>query len=486
MADFTALKHAPYVALAAAALQLAAAPLMADDTTPWSPPAQKPQLQAATTNAKQAVGIDEIDGPTILEGIPALNGADTLRDTLRDRYGIYLHGSYLGDPYVNVSGGAKRGSTYSGRLDVEIDIDTAKTVGIPGGTLHANIFQIHGHDLSQYYVENFLSINDIGALPSTRLFELWYEQSFGKNVSIRAGQQGIDVEFLTSNYAGNFINATFGWPGLPSQDLADGGPAYPLAAPAVHVRVNAGKNLSVLAAVFDGQPAGPCPDDPQTCNRDGLNFRTSDPPLVILETQYRFNRDTSAALPGTLKIGAFQHFGTFPGQQFGADRSDNPHGGSSIPITLSPGSGLYAIIDQQVFRAPGDDPENGVGIFARIIGAPSGRSPIPLYADAGIWATGLVPARPDDMFGIAAAFAKISRAALRADQAAATPMQIVLPARGFEAAIEITYQVQIVPGLAVQPTFEYIVHPSGDIVGQAGRPPQRNAAILGVTTSVRF
>ena len=124
-----------------------------DDPAPAQ--TEKPQQRAAEVNAKQAVGEDEIDGPTILEGVPGLNWLDDLRDRLRDDRGVYFHGSYIGDPYANLAGGLRRGATYSGRLDAELDIDAGKLLGIPGGALHANVYQIHGVDLSQNFIGNF-------------------------------------------------------------------------------------------------------------------------------------------------------------------------------------------------------------------------------------------------------------------------------------------------------------------------------------------
>ncbi len=121
--------------------------------------------------------------------MPALNPIDDARDRLRAA-GVSLYGVYLGDPYGLLSGGLKRGGTYSGRLDVEADFDATKLFGLPGATLHANLFRIHGEDLSATRIGNFLSINDIGALPSTRLYEAWYEQRFGERLSLRLGQQG--------------------------------------------------------------------------------------------------------------------------------------------------------------------------------------------------------------------------------------------------------------------------------------------------------
>ena len=111
------------VATALAALLILAGQAFADSDDGPAPTTQKPQLRSPTVNAARAIGLDEVEGPTILEGIKALNPIDAARDDLRDIDGFYFHGVYLGDPYANLSGGLRRGSTYSGRLDVELDVD---------------------------------------------------------------------------------------------------------------------------------------------------------------------------------------------------------------------------------------------------------------------------------------------------------------------------------------------------------------------------
>lgn len=451
---------------------------------------RKPQLRSPTVNAARAIGEDEVEGPTIFEGIKALNPIDAVRDDLRDDHGVYLHGVYLGDPYGNLGGGLKRGTTFSGRLDVELDVNMEKAAGLGGGAFHANMFEIHGHDLSANDIGNFLSINDIAAFPTALLYELWYEQKFGDKLAVRVGQQGIDVEFLTSNYAANFINATFGWPGLPSVDLPAGGPAYPLATPAIRVKFDPMDNVSILAAVFNGDPAGPCPGDPQTCDQSGLNFRVTDPPLAIAEAHLRYGTGkTTGILPGTIKLGAFGHFGRFDDQRFASNGLPlaSAVAGSS-PLSHTPNGGFYGVIDQQVYRVPGDDPEQGVGLFFRAIGAPADRNLVDLYLDAGVSSLGLIPGRPRDSFGIAAAFAKISSAAAAADIEMNLASGIAGPVRDFEAVVELTYQAEIVLGLAIQPTFQYIAHPGGNIAKPYGdgMQPIRDAKVFGATTVVRF
>ena len=460
-----------------------------------APATQKPQNRPAAVNAARAVGNDEVEGPSIFEGVPALNPIDAARDALRDRYGFYLHGQYLADPYADVAGGQRRGGAYAGRLDVQLDIDAAKVAGLAGTTVHANMFEIAGADISKSFVGNFLSSNDIAALPTTRLYELWVEHRFGDMLAVRAGQQGIDVEFLTSDYGANFIDATFGWPGLPSLDLPQGGPAYPLATPAVRAKLDPLPGLSILAAAFDGLPAGPGAGDPQQRDRTGTNFRIEDPPLLFLEAQYRYNRGEGATksawtgLPGTVKLGAFSHLGSFDDQRLASTGVPLALAGpGATPLRHSPDVGAYAVLDQQVYRLPGEDDEKGVGVFARVIGAPADRNPIDFYADAGFFAFGLVPGRPGDGFGIAAAFAKVSGAARAADREANLVSGLAAPVRDYEAVLEATYDAVVLPGLTIQPTVQYIVHPGGNIASPLGDglTPIPNALVVGATTTVRF
>jgi hypothetical protein len=47
----------------------------------------------------------------------------------------------------------------------------------------------------------------------------------GGKVDVKVGQQSANLEFMTSQYSGLFINASFGWSILAAVDLPSGGPA---------------------------------------------------------------------------------------------------------------------------------------------------------------------------------------------------------------------------------------------------------------------
>jgi porin len=87
-----------------------------------------------------------------------------------------------------------------------------------------------------------------------------------------------------------FVNSTFGWPVINAQDLPSGGPAYPEATPGARVQYSPNDNVTILAAIFNGDPAGPGPGNPVQRDPFGLAFRIQDPPFLIAEVDYSYGQ----------------------------------------------------------------------------------------------------------------------------------------------------------------------------------------------------
>src|SRR3982074_3777244 len=148
------------------------------------------------------------------------------------KYGVKFAATYIGETLGNVSGGLKRGAVYEGRLNLAVDVDLQKLIGADQLTFHANMFQIHGGGLSRGALQNLFVVSGIEALPSTRLYEAYFEKRWGNNaVSLKAGQLAADSEFFNTKYTDVQTNASMGWPAITSVDLPSGGPSPPLAAP---------------------------------------------------------------------------------------------------------------------------------------------------------------------------------------------------------------------------------------------------------------
>jgi len=423
-----------------------------------------------------------IPTPSIATSFPKSGDSIGSRAALA-RIGITFGINYAGEVLGNSSGGVKRGTIYDGRLEVYSDIDFERLAGWKGLKFHIHAFQIHGDGLTTNNVQSLFPVSNIEATAATRLFEVWFEQALiSDKLTVRFGEFGADTEFITSETASQFINSTFGWPTSFAASLPSGGPAYPLATPGVRVMFAPTEAATFRAAVFNGDTAGPnCQGDPQRCNQHGLEFRLRDSPFAIAEAQIRYNQDSgSSALPGTIKVGGWKHFGTFEDQRFDVNGVSLANGLNDARRYRG-NTALYAMIDQQIFSGAAD---KSINAFARITGSPDDRNTIEVYLDGGLKFAGFVPGRPADTFGAAVAYARISGAArgLDRDNVAIGNQTVV---RDYEAMIELSYTAHIVSGWTLQPDFQYIWHPGGHAEGANGKAIG-DAAVFGLRTAVNY
>ena len=143
---------------------------------------------------------------------------------------------------------------------------------------------------------------------------------------------------------------------------------------------------------------------------------------------------------------------------------------------------------QQIYRVPHSD-DRGIGVFARLAGAPADRNLIDLYGDAGIEFIGLRDDRQDDKFGIAVGYAHVSKRAQALDADYRLMTDPNWPVRSFERLITAVYQYQIKDGWTVQPNIQYIIHPGGGATLPTSPFPGKplsNATVFGLRTTLKF
>jgi porin len=448
----------------------------------------------------------QLSVPDYLRQVTDWNG---VRSTL-EQAGLQITFTYYGDTFANPIGGVKQGLGYDGRFGTFIDADLEKLAGWPGAAVHASINQIHGTQFSAVSLDNLMTVSGIEAPPSTRLFNLWIEQKFGNQINLRVGQFTAAQEFLVSQNANLFVNSTFGWPVLAAQDLPSGGPAYPEATPGVRVQFTPNDRLTLRAAIFNGDPAGPGLGNPVERDPFGLSFRVNDRPLFIVELAHAYGqeqlgsarenpnqegysartsarRSSASDLPGTVKIGAWVHTGWFADQRLDAQGgllavSNGP------PLQHRGNYALYGVVDQMLWRLPGGT-DRGVSFFLRGMAAPSDRNLIDLYADGGFTFRGPIASRPGDTMGLGLAFGRVSARAAAFDRDVIAVTGTPMPVRDLEATIELSYQWQLANNWFVQPDLQYVLHPGGNIVNPlnpSSTSPIPNALVFGMRTTMKF
>jgi porin len=406
--------------------------------------------------------------------------------------GLNFKLNYTGEVLGNPLGGVRQRAIYENLVELAIDGDLQTIAGLNGASFHINSYHVNGSGLSTCCIFNFLTVSNIEALPSARLFEAWFEQKlFGDMASLRIGQLAANTEFAVSEYSQVYFNASFGWPNIFAADMPSGGPNYPLATPGVRLKVSPNKEVHLLAAIFNGDPSGAGFTGLQEIlDPSGVNFRLRDPPLLMAEAQYEYNQEKgSPGLAGSIQLGGWYHFGKFNDQRRGKDGLSlaNPLSNGN-PLVYRGDYGVYGMIDQMIWPVRADDPKRGVAGFALVSASPRDRNLADFYAEAGITCIGIWDSRSNDTLGLAAIYSPVSTSVSGLDADTAFFAKTHLPIRDYELAVELTYQAKIMAGFYIQPDFQYIFHPGYGVVDPVNPAVGRirDAAVFGLRTLIKF
>jgi len=389
-----------------------------------------------------------------------------VRDNLLN-HGVAITPTWIGEAFGNPSGGAGKGFTSDGLINVALDLDLDRMSDSPifdNTLIHANAMYIYGAGLSQYYVGDFSNTSNIAFYNSVRLQELWIAKSFWQQrVNVKVGNIAVDTEFFQSATASLFINGTFGAFTFIGANVPNS-PVYPLASPGVRIQFLPTSNFYVMAGVF-GQDLN---SDPTTNNQNGIRFGLNENSgmLIMSEAGYLVNQSPNdRGLQGTYRLGSFVHTEnsqTFASQaDFANGTGDLKSGGANY--------GVYGVMDQQIYAHGAE----GISMFVRAGGAPSNTNFVDYYVDGGFNFTGFVPGRDLDVAGIA-----IARSHVSSDFSDSQIDQGELPLTA-ETVIEATYKYQVAPWWSIQPDFQYIITPSG-------QQYSHNATVLGLRMNVAF
>jgi len=389
--------------------------------------------------------------------------------------------------WANVTGGGKQGLSYNGLTTAKLDVDLNKLAGWTGGEFYVSVFDIHGHGPTRSLIGNQQIVSNIEATPSVKLYNLWLDQTvFDGKLSVRVGQEGANDEMMTTTYAGLFLNSSFGFPGMPAAVLPSGGPNYPMGTPFVRAQLKANDKLTIVGAVFNGDPAPPGGGDPQIRDRNGTAFRLNGGALAFGEVWYSPDPNASAVLPTTYKVGLW-----YASNQFADQRFDNTGallaspGSSGVPQSHTGDWAFYGIIDQMVWQRPGTK-DQGVGLFLQVMGGPSDRNLSNLFVEGGLNWVAPFPERPNDIFGLGVSFLGISPSAQRFSQDLVSFGRSTSPYASSETVVEATYTAPVTDWLTLQPDIQFVANPGAGVPGSFGRAPLPHALVIGMRATLRL
>ena len=273
---------------------------------------------------------------------------------------------------------------------------------------------------------------------------------------------------------------------MPALDLPSGGPNYPLATPFVRAQFAPSGEITLLGAIYNGDPAPPGAGDPQLRDRHGTAFRLNDHSLSFAELQYSPAVLASYGQPGTYKLGIWIATGPFADPLLdtqGVPLASPASNGQ--PLLHATDRALYAVIDQMVWKKP-NTVAQGLGFFVQIMHAPDDRNLSDLFVEGGLNWKGIIPGRSHDAAGLAVTYAGIGAAARHFSDDLVFYSGLGAPYRQGETVVEATYRTRLRPWLKLQPDVQYVINPGAGIPTAQSPGPLPNALVFGVRVTVDF
>ena len=391
--------------------------------------------------------------------------------------GIEFSGTYTTDLAGNPVGGMEQGFTYTDNIAFGAKLDLEKLVGWHGATFTIAATDRNGTSLSQNYIGNQFTVQQIFGGQTIILTGLHLTQRLlDDKMEIKVGRFSAGDDFASSPLYWLYMNN--GIDGNPQALPVNASfSAYPWASWAARVRFEPSPDWNAMFGLYQVSN--------KTFNRylHGVNFSFEPTdgvmflgqvgwtpeffrrPVKRVATEREENEELSEAeedmhgLPGHYWFGAY--YSTWEYAQFGSTQS------------AANAYGFYWHADQKVYEeAPGSD--QGLTLWTAFVLSPQENiAKIPFQWNCGVAYQGIVPQRNEDiaMFGLA--YGSFSDDYGNAGNAYnGEPVS-------YEMALEWGYRIQFNRFLYAQPNIQYIVQPGG-----TGSIP--DAFVVGLQIGVTF
>ncbi len=340
--------------------------------------------------------------------------------------GVLLNAQLVLEGFENFQGGRDTGTAASSTFDLNLTVNTGRAFDWQGGTFYMDVEDHAGKDPSSVLTGDLQGFDKLNSLPYFQIFELWYQQTlFDGWLRVKLGKIDANTEFSVIDDGLRFLNA--------STQVAPtilGFPTTPAPMPGVNLFFTPDKLWYAGFGAFYTDRSdifGDFAGHPQSVQPTGFGT------FLIGETGFRWQRSQGQGADGNLKLGIWDHTGTFTLLQGGTRKGS---------------SGYYAVIDQTLWRqATKGRQGRGVRVFFESGRTQQAVSVIDWNVTGGINWTGILADRPDDSIGLSANYAHISALAR-------------LP-HPYELALEGLYRIQVLRWAFLMPDLQFIVHPGG-------------------------
>jgi len=351
-------------------------------------------------------------------------GSSQETDSLNQK-DLTLTASITLDQVSNVHGGIQTGTTLLALFDM------SATYKPPTGFLKNTSFHLHllktaGSGASENFIGDVQVASNIEGRYTIFVYELLISQKIG-HTTISAGMHDLNSEFMMSEYAGDFINSSFGI--MPSVSLNVPVSIFPATTFGGLINYSREK-YDVLAGIYNLNY--------EFCNQETFDFNNhfyQKGFLAVGEVHYRWWNANRLLVE--FRVGGYLKNCSEPQPQ------DNPE------ITQGHMNyGLYFIGDVTAYEGPSGDQ---LGVFVQMGLAPEKTNLASQYVGAGIsFRSKPKPFRPEQM-GLAIGRVRLNE--FQDNRYVHTHLS--------ETVIEATATIPLFRLIKLQPDIQYIMSPSG-------------------------
>lgn len=368
--------------------------------------------------------------PAIVAALALPVCADAMESSDSTAPMLSIEAAYTGEAWRNVSGGVRRDGTYLENIDIIATLDAERAFGWSGTTILVSGLHNNDSTLSDRIVGDIQTVSNIDTDGATRLYEAWVERAFDAG-AIKLGLIDLNSELDVNETGALFINSSHGI-GPDFSQVGENGPSiFPIIGVGAVMRWDYSETVQARLAAFEGTVG-----DPDRPHRTTVDLDGNEGALMVGEITLR---PTEAS---RYLLGAWRNTG---------------HSTDFVDEELqrrTESLGVYALGEGTLLERG----ERALSGFLRVGFADSDVHQVSRYYGAGlVWSGPLLGnAEREEQLGLAIATIENGRPFRRAQAEAGASFE------RHETAIELTYRVQALSWLALQPDAQYIINPGTD------------------------
>ncbi|NUT76865.1 carbohydrate porin [Pseudomonas sp. C1C7] len=380
--------------------------------------------------------------------------------------GVDFQLTYVNELAYNTQGGDEHKGTYSDQLMIDTNFDLQKLLGWQGASFRMTFTNRNGENLTAEAGTNtLLAAQEIYGYGSvTRLVQFYYQQALlDDRLVVKLGRLPMSGDVFP--FSCKFQNLTFC--GTVPGYITPNWFTWPVSQWGATAAAKLTDEWSVNTALYQVNPSF-------TKNSQGLNFGSPSGTTGYLAVGELAWTPIINGLPGSYRVGVWRNTGDF--SDVYEDVNGRPIGVTGdAPVQHDEASGYYALVQQQVYRDPGDS-ARGINLFANFIQSDRDVSYVERVWHVGTFISGPFAARPQDEIGLA-----IGRLEVNGKSAKRVRQQngYTQPAGDTEYPMELYYGVSVTPALTLRPNVQYVVNPGG----MSG---DKSVVVFGLKTEVSF